>query len=135
MATDDLWRTTWNRVDVRDLPEILTWQKQAEEKLRDNFEALASIFMDYCKRGAGPASTGIASSFTMSSREFVLLVKECKIPLSVSEANDTFRRVDRAEHSKSDKKSASNTRPDKQLVLSECQLSPPSSESLLMYGL
>ena len=33
----------------------------------------------------------------MSQREWVQFVKDCKVPIPITEINDVFRRVDRAE--------------------------------------
>ena len=56
----------------------------------------AGIFFEYAKRG-GSAAKSPTDGFTMSQREWVQFVKDCKIPIPITEINDVFRRVDRAE--------------------------------------
>ena len=44
----------------------------------------------------------------MSQREWVQFVKDCKIPIPITEINDVFRRVDRAEKEAKAKVRSSN---------------------------
>ena len=53
----------------------------------------------------------------MSQREWVQFVKDCKIPIPITEINDVFRRVDRAE--KEAKAKDPKAKADKQMVLAE----------------
>ena len=53
----------------------------------------------------------------MSQREWVQFVKDAKVPIPITEINDVFRRVDRAE--KEDKKKDPKAKADKQMSLAE----------------
>ena len=100
-------------IELEDLPGFFYWQRSAFDMLHDHLRDLGGIFFEYCKRGAAGAKS-IAEAFTMSSREWAAFCKECKVPVPISELNDTFRRVDRAE-----KGAKAGTKSDKQLVLGE----------------
>ena len=76
----------------------------------------ASLFFEYSKRG-GSAAKSATDGFTMSQREWVQFVKDCKIPIRITEINDVFRRVDRAD--KDEKKKDPKAKADKQMVLAE----------------
>ena len=56
----------------------------------------ASLYFEYAKRG-GSAAKSATEGFTLSQREWVQFVKDCKVPIPITEINDVFRRVDRAE--------------------------------------
>merc|ERR1712185_91196 len=85
---------------------------------------LASIFFEYCKKGAavGGAGKNAADGFTMSQREWVGMCKEGKVPVPIGEINDAHRRCDRAtkeEKEEALKKKGTAARSDKQLNLPE----------------
>ena len=112
-AQFDAFLAIWAKIELEDLPGFFYWQRSAFDMLHDHLRDLGGIFFEYCKRGAAGAKS-IAEAFTMSSREWAAFCKECKVPVPISELNDTFRRVDRAE-----KGAKAGTKSDKQLVLGE----------------
>ena len=112
-AQFDAFLAIWAKIELEDLPGFFYWQRSAFDMLHDHLRYLGGIFFEYCKRGAAGAKS-IAEAFTMSSREWAAFCKECKVPVPISELNDTFRRVDRAE-----KGAKAGTKSDKQLVLGE----------------
>ncbi len=97
-------------MDARDLPGFFFWHKPAFDLTHANLLAVATIFFEYCKKGAavGAAGKNASDSFTMSQREWIQMCKEAKIPVSVGELNDAHARCDRA--SKEDKAKAKESK-------------------------
>ena len=71
----------------------------------------AGIYFEYCKKG-GSAAKSATEGYTMSQREWVGFCKDTKAPTPITEINDVFRRVDRAE--KADKAKDPKAKADKQ---------------------
>lgn len=116
--------TMWKRVEAEDLPGFFFWHKPAFELIHKNLMNIASIFFEYCKKGAavGGAGKNAADGFTMSQREWVAMCKEAKVPVPIGEINDAHRRCDRAtkeEKEEAAKKKGGAARSDKQLCLPE----------------
>ena len=106
----------WLAIEIEDFPSWFEWQQSAFELMQNNLTALASLFFEYAKRG-GSAAKSPTEGFTMSQREWVQFVKDCKVPIPITEINDVFRRVDRAE--KEAKAKDPKAKADKQMVLAE----------------
>ena len=106
----------WLAIEIEDHPGWFEWQQSAFELLQQHLLPLASLFFEYSKRG-GSAAKSPTDGFTMSQREWVQFVKDCKIPIPITEINDVFRRVDRAD--KDEKKKDAKAKADKQMVLAE----------------
>ena len=114
----------WSRVEVDDLPGFFFWHKPAFDIVHTHLIDIATIFYEYCKKGAavGGAGKDASDGFTMSQREWVSMCKDGKVPVPIGEINDAHRRCDRP--SKEQKEAALATKggkaqADKQLVFCE----------------
>ena len=114
----------WERVDASDLPGFFFWHKLAFDLTHSHLIELATIFYEYCKKGAavGGAGKDASDGFTMSQREWVAMCKEAKVPVPIGEINDAHRRCDRP--TKEEKEAALATKggkaaADKQLSFPE----------------
>ena len=117
--------TMWKRIEADDLPGFFFWHKPAFDLVHANLIDIATIFFEYCKKGAavGGAGKNAADGFTMSQREWVAMCKDGKVPVSIGEINDAHRRCDRptkeAKQAALSAKKGAAAKADKQLCLPE----------------
>lgn len=106
----------WTPIEIEDHPSWFDWQQVIFDKIHANLPAIAGLYFEYSKRG-GSAAKSPTEGFTMSQREWVQFVKDSKLPIPITEVNDVFRRVDRAD--KEEKAKNPKAKADKQMVLAE----------------
>jgi len=106
----------WVKIEIEDHPNWFDWQLRVWDKIHTNLPAIAGLYFEYAKRG-GSAAKSPTEGFTMSQREWVQFVKDMKLPIPITEINDVFRRVDRAD--KEEREKNPKAKNDKQMVLAE----------------
>jgi hypothetical protein len=92
----------WVKIEIEDHPNWFDWQLRVWDKIHTNLPAIAGLYFEYAKRG-GSAAKSPTEGFTMSQREWVQFVKDMKLPIPITEINDVFRRVDRADKEEREK--------------------------------